>query len=215
LAAWKTLGCYKSPSATHTASLKHITTKALQHAIAVQKSFITAKCAHRYYGSVFLPSVTYSLPTASLPEKQHLKIQNQSTRPILNKIRYPKSFPHALVYSPQSLGGIGLRTFYDKQGSTKVELVLKNFRSTTMVNTQLHIALAWCQRVSGISQPILEFPGIALPHLDTTFFPNLRKYLHSTDAALMLEQTHVTPLQRIGDFHLMNKVMHQSRFTEQ
>ena len=214
-AARKTLGCYKSPSATYTASLKHITTKALQHALAVQKSFITAKCAHRYYGSVFLPSVTYSLPTASIPEKHLLTIQNQSTLPILNKMGYAKSFPHALVYGPQSLGGIGLRTFYDEQGSTKVELVLKHFRSTTLVNTQLNIALAWCQRVCGISQPILEFPGIALPHLETAFFPSLRKYLHSTNAALMLEQTHVTPLQRIGDFHLMDKVLQRSRFTEQ
>lgn len=120
------------------------------------------------------------------------------------QLGYAKSFPHDLGYGPQSLGGIGLRTFYDEQGSTKVELVLKHFCSTTLVNSQLHIALAWCQRVCGISQPILEFPGIALPHLETPFFPSLRKYLHSTNAALMLEQTHVTPLQRIGDFHLLS-----------
>jgi hypothetical protein len=211
--ARKTLGCYKSPSSNYKTSLQHITTKALRHSTAVQKSFISAKCAHRYYGSVFFPSVTYSFPTNAIPERHLQQIQNKSTRPILNKMGYAKSFPHALIYGPPSLGGIGLRTFYDEQGSTKMELVLKHLRCPTMVNTQLHIALAWCQRMCGTSTPILEFPTIELPHLETTFFPSLREYLKSTDAALVLETTHITPLQRIGDFHLMDSVLQSNHFT--
>ena len=50
-----------------------------------------------------------------------------------------------------------------------MELVLKHFRSSTMVSTQLNIALAWCQRMSGISKPLLEYPSIQLPHLETSF----------------------------------------------
>lgn len=84
-----------------------------------------------------------------------------------------------------------------------MELVLKHFRSSTMVSTQLNIALAWCQRMSGISKPILEYPSIQLPHLETSFFPSLRAYLSSTNSALILENTHVVPLQRIGDLHLI------------
>jgi hypothetical protein len=57
-----------------------------------------------------------------------------------------------------------------------VKLVLKHFRANTMVTTQLHIALAWCQRMSGVFHPIPEAPSILLPHLETSFFPSLLAY---------------------------------------
>ena len=210
--ARKTLGCSKSPSTNFKASLQHIASIAKGKSEAVLKNFISAESAHRYYYSVFLPSVTYSFPTNTIPERHLRKVQNESIRPILNRMGYARSIPHAIVYGPQFLGGIGLRSFYDEQGSSKMELVLKHFRSSTMVTTQLHIALAWCQRMSGISKPILEFPSITLPHLETSFFPSLRAYLSSTNSALVLEKSHVTPLQRIGDFHLMDRVLEYGQF---
>ena len=211
--ARKTLGCYKSPSTNFKASLQHIASIAKEKSEAVLNNFITAESAHRYYYSVYLPSVTYSFPTNTIPERHLRKVQNASIRPILNRMGYAKSTPHAIIYGPKSLGGIGLRSFYDEQGSSQMELVLKHFRSSTMVSTQLNIALAWCQRMSGISKPILEYPSIQLPHLETSFFPSLRAYLSSTNSALILENTHVVPLQRIGDFHLMDRVLECNQFS--
>jgi hypothetical protein len=211
--ARKTLGCYKSPSNHFKSSLQHIASVAKEKSEAVLNNFITADSAFRYYYSVFLPSVTYSFPTNTIPERHLRKVQNESIRPILNRMGYAKSTPHDIIYGPKSLGGIGLRSFYDEQGSSQMELVLKHCRSSTMVSTQLHIALAWCQRMSGISKPILEFPSINLPHLETSFFPSLRDYLSSTDSALILETTHIVPLQRIGDFHLMDSVLECNQFT--
>jgi hypothetical protein len=162
------------------ANLAHINKAAKEKSDAVLQNFITSRSAHRYYYSVFLPSVTYSFPTNINPESQLRRIQSSSMRPILNRMGYAKSTPQAILYGPQSLGGAGLRSFYDEQGSSTVELVLKHFRSTSMVNTQLHIALAWCQRMSGIFSHILEVPSITLPRLETTFFPSLRAYLSAT-----------------------------------
>jgi hypothetical protein len=119
--------------------------------------------------------------------------------------RHAKSTPRAILYGPQSLGGTGLRPFYDEYCSSEVELVLTHFRANTMVTTQLHIAVAWCQRMSGISHPILDAPSILLPQLETSFFPSLRAYLSDAQSALVLETSHI-PLQRAGDFHLMDRV---------
>jgi hypothetical protein len=94
-----------------------------------------------------------------------------------------------------------------------MELVLKHLRSSTMVTTQLHIALAWCQRHAGISNPLLEFPATPLPPLETSFLPNLRTYLASTKSALNLENSHVTPSQRTGDFHLLDRVLQSNQLT--
>jgi hypothetical protein len=95
---------------------------------------------------------------------------------------YARTTP-AVLYGPQSLGGGGLRSFYD------------------------------CQRMSGTSKPVLEVPSIPLPHLETTFFPSLRTYITSTASALIVERSHVTPLQRIGDFHLMDHILQCDEFT--
>jgi hypothetical protein len=211
-AARKTLGCYKSLSDNFKKSLAHIAATAKAKSDAVLHNFITAKIAHRYYYSVFLPSVTYSFPTNVIPEGQLRHIQNASMRSIVNRLGYAKSTPHAILYGPQPLGGTGLRPLYDEQGSSKVELVLKHFRANTMVTTQLHIALAWCQRMSGISHPILEAPSILLPHLETSFFPSLRAYLSDTQSALVLETSQIPPLQRAGDFHLMDRVLQGVHF---
>jgi hypothetical protein len=105
---------------------------------------------------------------------------------------YAKSTPQSIVYGPKSLGGTGLRSFCDEQDSSKMELILKHLWSSTMVTTQLHIALAWCQRMYGISKLIFEFPSIKLTHLETSFSLSLRAYLSSTSSALILEKPHVT-----------------------
>jgi hypothetical protein len=89
----------------------------------------------------FFPSVTYSFPTIYHSEEPTSKNPKLEMTPVLNRMGYAKSTPQAILYSPHSLGGAGLRSFFDEQGSCIVELVLQHFRSTSMANTQLHIAL--------------------------------------------------------------------------
>jgi hypothetical protein len=62
-AARKTLGCYKSPSDNFKKSIAHIVATAKAKSDTILHNSITAKSAHRYYYSVFLPSVTYGFPT--------------------------------------------------------------------------------------------------------------------------------------------------------
>jgi hypothetical protein len=89
-----------------------------------------------YYFSMFLPSFTYSFPTDTIQEGPLTTEQNACVRLILSRMGL-----HATLYGSQSLGGVGLRSFYDEQGSSQMELVLKHSRTSTMVTTQLHIAL--------------------------------------------------------------------------
>jgi hypothetical protein len=62
-------------------------------------------------------------------------------RPLLNRMGYAKSTPQAINVWPQSLGGAGLRSLYDEQGSSTLELVLKHFRSSSMVNSSTKLLL--------------------------------------------------------------------------
>jgi hypothetical protein len=65
----------------------------------------------------------------------------------------------------------------------------------------------------GISTPTLEFPATTLPHLDTSFLPRLPTYLASKKTALILENSHITPLQRTGHFHLMDRDLQSNHFS--
>ncbi|KAG7371964.1 hypothetical protein IV203_018106 [Nitzschia inconspicua] len=72
----KTLGCYKSPAGGCKRSLQAITENVMAKATLVAKSALDPKCTMRYFTSVFLPSVTYTLPTCFIPEKQLQKLHN-------------------------------------------------------------------------------------------------------------------------------------------
>ncbi|KAG7339096.1 hypothetical protein IV203_025826 [Nitzschia inconspicua] len=89
----KPLGCYKSPARGHKQSLQAITENAIAKATLVAESALDPKCTMRYYTSIFLPSVTYPLPTCSIPEKQLQKLHNQIARLFLNRLGYSRKKP--------------------------------------------------------------------------------------------------------------------------
>jgi hypothetical protein len=90
--ARKTLGCCQSPSANFKASLQHIASFAKEKSEAVLNNFISAESAHRYYYSVYLPSVTYSFPTNTIPERHLRKVSTGWAMPSL----LPMSLPTVL-----------------------------------------------------------------------------------------------------------------------
>ncbi|KAG7374485.1 hypothetical protein IV203_013580 [Nitzschia inconspicua] len=200
----KTLGCYKCPAGGHKQSLQAITEKAIAKATLVAKSALDPKCTMRHYTSVFLPSVTYPLPTCSIPEKQLRKLHNKTAGLFLNRLGYSCKTPRAVVFGPPSLGGANFRPLYDEQGSRQVELILKHLRTPLGIHDHLRTALAWIQRLSGTSYSILENPDDPLPHLETVFFPSVRAYLTATNSRFQLHEKHCTPLQQVNDTHIMD-----------
>jgi hypothetical protein len=112
------LGCYKTPSHNYKPSLELVRATAMAKSDAVLHRSIDAWCTQRYYYSVF-------------PSNRH-EFEDGLAR----------TTPHVILYGPQTLGGAGLRSFYDKQGSSQTELVIKHLRSSATVTIQLHIALA-------------------------------------------------------------------------
>ncbi|KAG7367960.1 hypothetical protein IV203_030703 [Nitzschia inconspicua] len=167
----------------------------------------------RYYTSVFLPSVTYPLPTCSIPEKQLPKLHNQTAQLFLNRLGYSRKNPRAVVFGPPSLGGANFRPLYDEQGSRQVELILKHLRTPSGINDHLRIALAWTQRLSGTSYSVLENPADPLPHAETVFFPSVRAYLTATNSKFELQEKYCTPKQRVNDSHIMDIVLSSHIFT--
>ncbi|KAG7350797.1 hypothetical protein IV203_010157 [Nitzschia inconspicua] len=148
-------------------------------------------------------------PKRDLPSSYLL----QTAGLFLNRLGYSRKKPRAVVFGPPSLGGANFRPLYDKQGSRQVELILKHLRTPSGVDDHLRIALAWTQRLSGISYSILENPDDPLPHLETVFFPSVRAYPTATNSKFELQEKHCTPLQRVNDTHIMDIVLSSHIFT--
>jgi hypothetical protein len=131
--ARKTLGCFKSPSSNIKQSLQHIQAIAMETSKLLLHHYVDAKSAYQFYFSIFLPCVTYSFPTNTIPEGPPTTVQIATVR--MSRMRLARNTSHAILYGPQSLGGVGLRSFYDEQGSSQMEQVLMHSRSSTMVTT--------------------------------------------------------------------------------
>ena len=210
--ARRTLGCYKSPSGSTQAALSALSKKAEARVTRLANSPLSPKCARRYYHAVFWPSVSYGLSVSALPENKLKKIQNRTSRKFLQKLGYAKTTPNVVLFGPQEYGGLGFHQWYDEQGAGQVEHFLKHWRTASGIQDHLKIALSWAQRLSGMSTPILAAPAIPLPHLETKFFPELRRFLASIDGKLDIDVDLAAPLQREGDFHLMERVVLSNKF---
>jgi hypothetical protein len=105
-AARKTLGCFKTPSSNFKQSLQHIQAIAMEKSKLLLHHYVDVKSAYQFYFSIFLPSVTYSFPTNTIPEGPLTIVQNASVRSILSRMKLDQNIPHAILYGPQSLGGV-------------------------------------------------------------------------------------------------------------
>ena len=74
------------------------------------------------------------------------------------------------------------------------------------------IAVSWFQQQIGSSFPFLSNVTTPLPHLESVWLKSLREFLASIDSYLQLEETYVTPIQRVHDAHIMDCIIDSQSF---
>jgi hypothetical protein len=108
---------------------------------------------------------------------------------------------------------VDLHRLYDKQGIDSLQQFLKHYRTrTTPIGNTTEIALAWAQYIAGTSTSIFADTKTPLPHLPAFLLGAIRQYLGTIDAQIELEKTHVAPIQRESDTHIMDWVVNYSNF---
>jgi hypothetical protein len=147
--------------------------------------YVDAKSAYQFHVSIFVPSFTYPFPTNTIPGRATYHSTNALSAPSCPEWGSPGITHEPFCMAPSPSAELA---FDHSTMSKDRPTVLKHSRSSTMVATQLHIALARCQRHVGISTPILEFTATTLPHLETSFSSGLTTYLASTKSTLILEK---------------------------
>jgi hypothetical protein len=210
--AHKTLGCYKEPAGNQRAAAKHLLDNSNRRARQLATSPLDRKESWTYYHTVYLPSVSYSLPIGHLSPALLTKIQAPAIQTFLPKCGYNCNMPRAVIFGPHEYGGIEYRHLSVKQGAGQIEYFLKFWRTEGEAGSILHIALSWNQLMAGVGWPIPQNVTALLPHLETKWIPSLCAFLCSIDSEIEIDTLFLYPPQREHDVHIMDRVIDSGKF---
>jgi hypothetical protein len=205
MATHKTLGVPKAPAGQEDAATSSLDSKNRTHARTVATSPFDRKDTWSYYHAIYLPSITYTFPSSSLPIKQCDKMQRQIKKAVLPKYGFNRNTPNAVVYGHSDYAGIEMRTLSVERGIAQLYSLITCLRADGIPHQLAVIAISWAQLLAGTSWSIFEDTTTPLPHLHPMkWLPSIRDFLGSIQSRLELEETFIPKLQREGDCFLMD-----------
>jgi hypothetical protein len=159
--------------------------------------------------------VKYPLPQSFFDKKTLDRTESKVMGTIKARCGYNLHTASAILYAPTSYAGGGFVHWYTLQGEGQIQQFLKHWRTNTMISRMLRIDLAWSQWQSGLSRPILTATSTPLPHLECRWLRSLRTFLHYSNSHLHVHQPFTQPIERIGDFHIMDYAIRSGLFDEE
>jgi len=130
------------------------------------------------YKTIFLPTITYPFPATFLSETILEKAQSLTTPINFSKLGYNRNMPKLVVYTPTSLGGLGLHHFHTEQGLQKILQILKHIWAKTSLGTLIESTIQAYQMQAGLADSILVDTS-HLPWTPNWWINNLHEALHT------------------------------------
>jgi hypothetical protein len=107
--AHKTLGTWKSAARDQVKQTKVLEHKSNQYARTMMASPVTRVDNWTAYYAIYLPKMTFVLPTCYISEKKLDKIEQRAVGATLTKGGFVSSFPRKVAFGPVRYGGISMR----------------------------------------------------------------------------------------------------------
>ena len=207
--AYKTLGCYKSPSGTQETQYKILLVNCLCHVHIVLSHSLSHHMKHgritlgcilllqaTLYLSVIFPQANYTLlkPNCFLPWYPNVDITG-----ILAIILYlawldstEQVFAHLIVPNKESVNF----TFFVKHWTHPLE-----------PGQLLRIAVSWAQHNVGVSYSIFDDIVSFLLHFESKWLKSIHSFLHCLDAHLHLNTSFLPKIQCTNDTCIMDHIL--------
>jgi len=158
------LGMYISMDRNNTTKIKTLNKRCHMFRKVYQQCPFTQKEVAVVYLTIFLLTITYPFPATNIPQKALEHAQLLTTPTILSKMGFNRNTPKAIVYTPISHGGIGLRNLHNKQGVQQTLQAIKHLCTNTTLGKMIHLTIEAYQMAAGVKDPILKFTN-SLPWL--------------------------------------------------
>jgi hypothetical protein len=215
----KGLGCHLAPTAVQHGTDEHEFEQRKLQAQKIASSFVPIPLlpheAHNVMQGRTMTSVGYSAAVTQFDEDQCKKLNTIMNKSLLPKMKINRHMPHAVVYSPLSLGGLSWPSFQIRQDTESILSMIKHFRWNQTVGQDMLVVLSAWQLASGLCDPIMEQVDINLSFIGKGWFPQVRQRLNNMGGQLWIEQQWTPALQRIHDNSIMKALILSTNISEQ
>jgi hypothetical protein len=160
----RTLGVHKNPAGNYQTEHKHLLSKGQNMAQLISAQSIKRSDGWLAFRSIYLASMSYSLPTTSFTRQELATIHRGPIQVLLFAMGFNRNMPLEVAFGPSHLGGIGLRHLYVEQGYLKISALLRRMRQNSRLGQMIWIAIQWTQVTAGVGFALLAEPGRFLPH---------------------------------------------------
>ena len=109
--------------------LENLKQKAVAHTRALVSTSITSAQAWIHHMMCFVPSVGYPLPVCHLNDSQLHSLQSNYIMVLNNKLSFPQSYAHNVIFGPQSHGGIGSLDLQTEGGLGTLETIIRSLQT--------------------------------------------------------------------------------------
>ena len=203
----RTLGAFLCPAEDESMAIDTLTERATFFANKTRSSFLYPADVQLATVSKYAPSMGYILITSAIDEPTLRKIQSPAVRAFASRMGYNRNYPPSLLHGPQRVAGNNMTDLYISQGQSKVEFILRQFRTKGKVLEVLQMVLSWFQHYSGLTTSVWE--DVLSPidkYVPGKWFHVTRNFLRDSD--LYMKIPHFTPvLRREHDCSLMESAM--------
>ena len=125
----KTLGVHKAPAGEGNGAFQALLQRNTTHSKVIARSPFDRVDVWTYYHAIYLPSISYPMPSLSLKPSQWDELQRQVKKSLLPKCGYNRNMPNAVVYGPSMYGGLGLRVLRVEQGISQLSSLFEVFEN--------------------------------------------------------------------------------------
>jgi hypothetical protein len=210
--ASRILGVYLAPDGNFTEQLRILKTKADGFAIRLRSPKLTPRDIKTFHQTMYAPAMRYVLPCLAIDEEEMASVQTQVITSMLQKLGYSSKLPTAIRYGPAELGGLELIDLRTELGISTIKYMRDSIYSNTEAGKLMVLNVKYSQIESGISEPLLEHPGILVPYLTPTWITSIRQYLFQHNLTVSLTDTIKIHIRGKFDKCIMNTAA-LSRYT--
>eukprot|EP00957_Ditylum_brightwellii_P113466 8651143-Ditylum_brightwellii.AAC.2 len=179
------LGSHKAATLQENTEFEYIQAKAEKFLRALLPCYLQRHDVMTTYMTIYKPSITYSLCSASFSKDQIDKLHTHLLSHLLPKLGYQHTFPYEIAFGSKYAGGIGLMHISAHQLSAKIMGTLRHVRAATKVGHKFMLMLNWAQKSVGVQKTLLE-DMTNLLHLKGKWLKQLQQDMVTADCNIIL-----------------------------
>jgi hypothetical protein len=203
--AHKTLGTWKLAAPGQKKQAEELMHKSNEYGRTIMASPVTRIVNWTAYHTIYLPRMTFVLPTSYLSTKILQKIEQRAIGATLCEGGFLSTFSWKVAFGPHRYGGIEWEITIE-QLIVQVQEVIKHLRCPGENHNMLWLTFAWAQLGSGMGLGLLESPGKNVLHLECAWIQSIGTGLHSIKARIETYQPIVHKKRQLFNTHIMDAI---------